>query len=302
MRLKRENMDNGSDGRKVTWVGMFVNAGLIVLKFLAGTIGHSQGMIADAFHSVSDLLTDAVVLIGLRFGRKGPDAGHHFGHARIETMTSGIVGAALFGAALMIGYQSVVATYRHEPHNPTLPAILGAFVSIVVKELLYRYTVRVGKRIKSPAVVANAWHHRSDAMSSVAVLIGTTGAMVHPAWHLLDAYAALFVSLLIAKVGLEIIWQAFREMADTAPPPETVERIYMCIRGVEGVLDAHGLKARFVGGVLQVQVHILVDGGMTVEKGHQITREVEGCLKDDFDDMGEIIVHVEPESAGTDEL
>lgn len=281
-------------GRRITWAGVAANAALIVLKLLAGVFGHSQALIADAIHTVSDFFTDAVVLVGLSMGRKPPDADHHFGHARIETLASGIVGICLVAVAVAIGYDAARDIYYHTENHPTLFAVAGAGLSILVKELLYRYTVIVGFRIKSTAVVANAWHHRSDALSSVAVLIGVTGARMKPDWHILDAYAALLVSFFVVKVGLEILRKALREITDTAPEPDVLEKIVGCIRNVPNVMAVHDLRVRTIGGRYDLSVHVVVDPGLTVVEGHSAAREVERCLVDTVEDIGEITVHIDP--------
>jgi cation diffusion facilitator family transporter len=282
------------EGRTVTWVGALVNTVLVVLKFLAGVFGHSQALIADAVHSVSDLFTDVIVLVGLRMGRKAPDERHHFGHARLETLASFIVGLALIATALYLGIEAVLNIYRHTECHPTKLALVGAGVSIVLKEALYHYTVRVGRRIKSSLIVANAWHHRSDALSSVAVLIGVTGTLIRPSWHALDGYAALLVSFFIIKVGLDILRESIREFTDTAPPPEILDSISSCARGVPGVLDMHDLRVRTSGGLYQMEAHIVVDGQLTVFEGHRIAKAVETCLAEEVGDLDRVIVHVDP--------
>ena len=284
-------------GQRVTWVGVVANAFLIVLKFLAGIFGHSQALIADAIHSVSDFFTDAVVLVGLQMGRKAPDADHHFGHARIETIASGIVGICLLAVAVFIGYDASRDIYHHTETHPTWLAIAGAALSILVKEFLYRYTILVGRSIKSPAVVANAWHHRSDALSSVAVLIGVTAAQIKSDWHILDAYAALLVSFFIVKVALEILRNTLREITDTAPKPEVIERIMKCIHGVPNVVKVHDLRARTIGGRYELSVHVVVDPNLTVIDGHNAAQEVERCLFAEIEDVGEITIHIDPVGA-----
>ncbi len=281
-------------GRAVTLLGIFVNAFLIVLKFFAGIFGGSQALIADAVHSVSDLFTDAVVLFGIKIGRKPPDEEHHFGHARIETLASAIVGLALIATGLYLGIEASFNIYRHTEYHPTELALIAAGVSIAFKEALYRYTVLIGRRIKSQLILANAWHHRSDALSSVAVLLGVTGAFIKPSWHILDAFAALIVSFFVIKVGLDILRKTLREFTDTAPRPEIIEKIMQCSRAVEGVMDAHDLRVRTSGGFYQVEIHIVVDGQMTVVEGHRIAKKVEGCLAEEIDDLGSVIVHVDP--------
>jgi len=288
------NASSATAGRKVTLLGIFVNAFLILLKFFAGIFGGSQALIADAVHSVSDLFTDAVVLLGIRMGRKPPDEEHHFGHARIETLASAIVGLALIATGLYLGIEASFNIYRHTEHHPTELALIAAGASIAFKEALYRYTVLIGRRIKSQLILANAWHHRSDAFSSVAVLLGVTGAFINPSWHILDAFAALIVSFFIIKVGLDILGKTLREFTDTAPRPEIIERLMRLSRAVEGVLDAHDLRVRTSGGFYQAEIHIVVDGQLTVVEGHRIAKTVERCLAAEMDELDRVIVHVDP--------
>lgn len=292
--MSQIDKDMGNAGQKVTWVGAVANALLIVCKFTAGILGHSQALIADAVHSVSDLFTDVIVLLGLRIGKKAPDEEHHFGHARIETLASAVVGFSLIATAIYIGIEAALNIYHHAVYHPTKLALIGAGVSIAVKEALYHYTVRVGRRIKNQLIVANAWHHRSDSLSSVAVFLGVTGALINPSWHILDAFAALLVSFFIVKVGLEILGKSFREFADTAPPPEIINKISHCTKSVEGVLDTHDLRVRTSGGLYQMEAHIVVDGQLTVAEGHRIAKAVERCLIEEVEDLDRVIVHVDP--------
>jgi cation diffusion facilitator family transporter len=286
--------DQGRAGRKVTLIGALANLFLIALKFIAGHLGHSQALIADAVHSVSDLFTDVIVLVGLRLGRKAPDEGHPFGHGRLETLSVAMVGTGLLGAAIYLGTEAGLNIYHHTEHHPTSLALGAAGLSIVIKEALYRYTIHTGRAIKSIALVANAWHHRSDAFSSVAVLLGVTGARIRPDWHILDAYAALVVSFLIAKVGLEVIWGSIREFTDSAPGSEVLARIRGCARRVEGVIEVHDLKVRTSGGLYQMALHVVIDGDISVAHGHRIAKKVEECLDEEFEQVGEVIVHMDP--------
>ena len=281
-------------GRKVTLLGLFINTFLILLKFSAGIIGDSQALIADAVHSISDLFTDAVVLLGIKIGSKPPDEEHHFGHARIETLASAIVGLALIGTAVFLGIDAALNIHRHTEYHPTGIALIGAGVSIALKEALYRYTVLIGRRLKSQLIVANAWHHRSDALSSVAVLLGVAGTLINPSWHILDALAALIVSFFIIKVGIDILRKTLREFTDTAPRPEIIEKLMQLSRAVEGVTDAHDLRVRTSGGFYQAEIHIVVDGQLTVVEGHRIAKTVERCLAAEIDELDRVIVHVDP--------
>ena len=285
--------ESGRAGLRVTWIGALANLVLVLAKFIGGVLGNSQALIADAVHSVSDSVTDAVVLVGVRAGRRAPDSDHAFGHGRIETLTSAVVGTILVLVGVLLGYNAAVAVYEHSGSHPTWLALAAAIASIVVKETLYRYTIRVGQRIRSAAVIANAWHHRSDALSSVAVVVGVSAALIEPSWHILDSWAAILVAVFIVKVGLEIVWGAGKEMIDTAPAPEALERIRRLVNAVEGVLESHDLRVRTSSGLMLVQVHVLVDGEQTVKGGHAIADEVEETLLAE-DDICDVIVHMDP--------
>jgi cation diffusion facilitator family transporter len=200
----------------------------------------------------------------------------------------------LIATALYLGINAALNIYRHTEYHPTKLALIGAGVSIALKEALYHYTVHVGRRIKSQLIIANAWHHRSDALSSVAVLLGVAGTLVNPSWHILDSFAALLVSFFIVKVGLEILGKSLREFTDTAPAPEILDKIRHCIRDVEGVLDMHDLRVRTAGGLYQMETHIVVDSQLTVAEGHGIAKTVESCLTEEIEDLDRVIVHVDP--------
>lgn len=286
------------DGRRVTLVGVVVNALLIAFKLVGGWLGNSQAVVADAVHSISDFFTDVVVLIGLKVGGREADEGHPYGHARLETLAAAVVGFSLVAVAVYLGFGAGRSIYWHVDSRPNWLAALAAAVSIVAKEGLYQYTIIVGRRIKSASVQANAWHHRSDALSSVAVLAGVTGAIINPAWHILDAYAALLVSVLILKVGFDIIWNAVREFTDTAPSRDVLNQMEACARDVAGVLDVHDLKVRSSGGRFQAEIHVVVHGYLTVIEGHRIAKEVEQCMLSDMDDVVKVIVHVDPADPG----
>lgn len=288
-----------SAGRRVTVVGVVVNALLVVFKLVVGLLGRSQGLVADGVHSISDLFTDAVVLVGLRYRGKSPDDRHHFGHGRIETLASTVIGLTLLVVALILGLQAANNIISGKVPRPGWPPLVVAALSIILKEVLFRYTIKVGRRINSPAVTANAWHHRSDALSSVAVLLGIVGARIDASLAVLDPFAAILVSILILKVGLETVWRTLREFTDTAPDGTVTDGIVACARAVPGVNDIHDLKVRSAGGEYQMEIHVEVDGDLTVRQGHLIAKEVERCLIDEIEAMGSVIVHIDP--AGGDD-
>jgi cation diffusion facilitator family transporter len=286
--------NDGRQGHKITLIGAGVNLLLIAVKFIAGLFGHSQALIADAVHSVSDLFTDTVVLIGLRLGRKGPDQNHHFGHGRYETLASTFVGAALVFVAVYLGVSAALDILHQKESHPTLFTVGAAGLAIILKEVLYRYTIHVGRSIKSSVLQANAWHHRSDALSSVAVLLGVGGAQIHPEWQILDACAAVVVSIFIFKAGLEVLISSAREFTDTAPEPDIIDRVRSCAGTVSGVMETHDIRVRMSGGLYQMEVHVVVDGSLTVTEGHRIAKKVEACLREAFDDLSRVIIHVDP--------
>jgi len=283
------------EGQRATLLGALINVFLIVIKFLGGFIGGSQALIADAIHSFSDFFTDVVVFFGLRFGRKPADDDHPFGHARLETVASTIVAVSIIVVAVIIAVYSGRNIYFHKETHPTWLTIIVAIISICAKEGIYRYTIHVGRKIKSPVVIANAWHHRSDALSSVAVLFGVVGAQIKPGWHILDAYAALIVAFLILRVGFNIIWDSVREFTDTAPSHETIVNVESCALSVTGVGGVHDLRIRTSGGMMQMEIHVVVDGGLRVTEGHRIAKEVEACIIEEMDEVLQITVHVDPE-------
>jgi cation diffusion facilitator family transporter len=282
-------------GLHVTWVGMFVNIVLIVLKLWAGVAGRSQALVADGVHSISDLFSDVVVILGLCWGRKEADENHHYGHARIETSASLVVGLVLAVVAFWIGYNAVSGMIAGDAGAPKLVTIIAAAVSIILKEALYWYTVRVGKRIRSSVLVANAWHHRTDALSSVAVLLGAGAAYLNPRWWYADLIAAALVALFVVRVAYELVMSAFREMVDTAPAAAVVQRISILAGKVDGVRDVHNIRARHLGPNVIVELHLVVDPQITVFRGHQIADQVEKCIIAEMEEVTHVTTHIEPD-------
>ncbi len=285
-----------ASGLTVTWVGMAINVVLVAAKLAAGIVSRSQALVADGVHSVSDLFSDFVVLVGLRLGRKEEDEDHPFGHARIETISSMLVGALLLVVGAGIAFNALTSIYEHRRASPGLLAIIVAAFSIISKEAMYWYTVRVGRRIKSLALIGNAWHHRSDALSSVAVLIGVTAAYINPEWHLADAYAALIVTLFIFKVGWSLAWGALKQVVDTAPDREILDQLVETASAVDGVWEVHDVRARYSGSQIFVEMHIVVDPELTVREGHHIADKVRFHLVNKISDVTRVIIHVDPEN------
>jgi cation diffusion facilitator family transporter len=282
-------------GLRATWIGAGANVALMIFKIWAGILANSQALIADGIHSLTDLFSDFVVILGLKWGRQAEDADHPFGHARIETISSMIIGLLLIGVGIGITYNAILTIYHHEPVAVGALAIWAAAASIVIKEALFWYTIRIGRKLRSLALIGNAWHHRSDALSSIPVLIGVVVAYVKPDWHLADSFAALFVTFFVVKVGIRLTWSAFKELADTAPDREVLDQLRQQAAEVGGVLQVHDLRARYSGSQIFVEIHIVVDERLTVREGHEIAAAVKYSLLDEFRDVTRVITHVDPE-------
>lgn len=280
--------------RRVTLVCAAINLVLAGLKLLVGTIGHSQALIADGIHSLSDLATDAMVLVAIRFARDEADEEHPYGHARFETVATVILGLMLLlvSAGIVVDAAERIANPERLSH-PGFLALAAAAVSIVANEWMYWYNVRIARQLQSDLMRANAWHHRSDAVSSIIVLIGIAGSMAgYPA---LDALGAIGVSALIARIGWNLGWSGLRELVDTGAAPEHLEEISSIIGEVEGVEAFHDLKTRRMGQALLVEVHVLVASHVTVSEGHMIGDRVRARLLRECEFISEVLVHIDPE-------
>jgi len=288
------NAQNATEVRRVTWIGLAGNVFLSALKFIVGFLGSSQAVVADAVHSLSDMGTDFAVLLGVKFWSAPADESHPYGHRRIETIVTGAIGIALALAALGIGYNSLATIRDVHLKQPGWIAIAGSLLAIILKETLYRWTVAVGKRTKSSAVVANAWHHRSDALSSVPVVIAVTVAVINPKLAFIDHIGALVVSIFILKVSWDIIYPSLSELADLGAPQKSREKIRSIAMGINGVKSVHGIRTRRLGSGLHVDLHILVDGEMTVSMGHDISAAVKSALIEKGPNILDAVVHLEP--------
>ena len=284
---------------KVTLVGSAVNVVLTAFKFVAGILGHSAAMTADAVHSLSDLLTDAVVLLFVRIGAKPEDRSHDYGHGKYETLATTIIGIALAVVAVGIGYRAATAMLFWY-HGGALPApgmlaLWAALVSVVLKELVYQYTVRRGRKLNSPAVEANAWHHRSDALSSLGTLLGIGGAiLLGDRWTVLDPMAGLVVSIFILRVAWKLLKQGFDELMEASLPDEVEREILSVVSSFPDVRDPHHLRTRRIGSRYAIELHIRMDGRLTLAEAHERTCEIERALKGRFGESTHITLHVEP--------
>ena len=284
---------------RVTLLGMFVNALLFAFKLVAGIVGRSGAMIADAAHSASDFATDVVVLGLVRISSKPRDDSHKWGYGKYETLASLIIGIALFAVAVDFFIESA-EKIKAVSNGAVLPrpgviAIVAAAVSIVVKELLYQYTIRKGKALDSPSVVANAWHHRSDALSSIGALIGVGLAyFLGEEWRIADPIAEIVVAALIMKVAIELCRAALAELLERSLPRAVEEEILLIVSSVPNVYDPHNLRTRRIGADIAIEIHIRVEGSMTVFDSHEISKEIERALRERYGEQTAVAIHIEP--------
>jgi cation diffusion facilitator family transporter len=274
----------------VTWLSMAANLLLIVVKFVIGTIAGSAALVADAVHSSSDFISDALVLVGLRLARNPSDEEHPYGHGKVETSVTLAVGVLLLTSAGYLFAQGVAGLGEDHRMRLGAAALAAAALSIVVKEGLYQLTVRIGRRLRLSSLLANAWHHRSDALSSVAALVGIGGSLL--GMGQLDHIAAMLVAVLVAHAGLTISWQAYRDLIDTAVDAGRREAVAHCIESVPGVKSWHKLRTRRGGSAVFVDVHVVVDEALSVRAAHDISEQVRLCLIND-ELADDVTVHID---------
>lgn len=284
----------GSTVRRITLIGLIVNLLLSAVKFMAGILGSSQAVVADAVHSLSDSSTDIAVIVGSHFWSKPADQDHPYGHRRIETVVTIFIGVVLMVAGLGIAWEALVTLHQADGGPPGPIAAAAAALSILLKEILYRWTFNAGRRIRSQALVANAWHHRLDAVSSVPALLAVGGAVLFPGWTFLDHVGALVVSLLILYAAIRIIRPGLGELIDAGASREICEAIKSRAGSIGPVKDVHDVRTRYVSGGMLVDLHIVVDGGMTVRQGHRIAERVREMLLDSRYGVMDVVVHVDP--------
>ena len=284
---------------KVTLVGSAGNVALMAFKFVAGILGHSAAMIADAVHSLSDFITDIIVILFVRVSAKPQDESHDYGHGKFETLASFFVGLALVAAATGIIVSGAVKL-SDWLHGEQLPApgrlaLWAALISIVVKELLYQYTARAGKRLDSQAVVANAWHHRSDALSSIGAAIGIGGAiLLGDRWTVLDPLASIVVGAMLVKVAVDLLKGSMNELTECSLPAETEQEIEEILRSCPDVCEPHNLRTRKIGNRIAIEAHIRMDGNTTLDIAHDRATEIENLLKERFGAQTHVTLHMEP--------
>jgi cation diffusion facilitator family transporter len=280
--------------QRITWMGLAVNLFLAAVKFVTGIYGSSQAVVADAVHSLSDLGTDLAVILGIKYWTAPADEDHPYGHGRIETIVTAAIGIFLAAAAIGIGYNSLTSIKEPTPHAPTWIALLGSLFSIILKEILYHWTVKIGRQTRSSALIANAWHHRTDAISSIPALAAVAVAVVDPDWAFIDHVGALMVAVIILKVAWSITRPALHELGDQGASEKECAAINEVATGVGGVKTIHAVRSRKVGAGWFVDLHIQVKGTLTVHEGHEISGAVKHALLDGGLDIVDVVVHLEP--------
>lgn len=284
---------------KVTIVGSIVNFLLLVFKFFAGIAGHSAAMLADAVHSLSDFITDIVVIVFVRIAGKPEDKGHDYGHGKYETLATAIIGLLLLCVGFGIFWNGASSFYTFlrggQLESPGVVALVAALVSIVSKEILYQYTVIQGKKLNSQAVIANAWHHRSDALSSIGTAIGIGGAiLLGDHWRVLDPVAAVVVSFFIMKVSVRLLIPCVDELLEKSLPEDVEKEIEQTVLSFPGVSQPHHLRTRRIGNYYAIELHVRMDGKITLEEAHSTATAIENKLKEMFGKGTHVGIHVEP--------
>ena len=295
-------MERNKEIYKVTLVGGAVNVVLLVFKFVAGILGHSAAMVADAVHSLSDFVTDVIVLAFVRISSKPKDKSHDYGHGKYETLAMTIIGMALLAAAtgIIYGGAQKIADWLggQRLEAPGTLALWAALLSVVLKEAVYRYSMVKARQLNSQAVEANAWHHRSDALSSVGTAIGIGGAIfLGQRWTVLDPLASVIVGAFIVKVAIELLGRGIGDLLEQSLPDEIETEILQLAATVPGISEPHDLRTRRIGDHYAIELHILVDGDIPLREAHDRASEVEQLLRNHYGDDTHVVVHVEPKQA-----
>lgn len=300
MDRKKESKSRQKEIYRVTLVGAAVNVILLLFKFVAGIMGHSSAMIADAVHSLSDFMTDVIVIIFVRISGKPKDKSHDYGHGKYETLAMTIIGVALLVVAVGIlysGIMKIVAWMKGvELEAPGMLALWAALLSIVLKETTYRYSMVKARQLQSQAVEANAWHHRSDALSSIGTAIGISGAIfLGQRWTVLDPIASLIVGWFIVKVSINLLQRGIGDLMEQSLPDEVETEILYLAASVSGVESPHDLRTRRIGNHYAIELHILMDGDISLREAHDKASEVEELLRQHYGTETHVVVHVEPQ-------
>ncbi len=297
MNKEVSNKDKIVNIKKITYYGMFVNLFLSILKIVTGFIGNSQAAIADGVHSLSDLTTDVAILVGVKYWTAPPDEEHPYGHGRIETIVTTFIGFVLAATAIGIGWEAISTIRDEHIQNPTWLSLIGIGFSIVMKEILFRVTMKYSKKTRSKSLEANAWHHRTDAFSSIPAFIAVFISVNYPKLAFIDHIGAIIVAVIILKVAWQIFSSSFSELTDKGAEKEDIEKIREIALQNECVKEIHGIRSRKHGVDIFVDLHVLVDDNITVKEGHDIADQVKNALLQDGPSISDVVVHIEPYNA-----
>ncbi|MCL2389327.1 MAG: cation diffusion facilitator family transporter [Elusimicrobia bacterium] len=295
-------VQNAAVIRKVTWLGFFINVFLVIIKGVFGVIAHSQALIADAVHSATDLITDITILLGIKYWLAPADARHPYGHFRLEALISLFIACMILFAGIAIAWGGIYSILSGDTAaRPGVWALIVVIVSMVSKELLFHYTLKKGKEQRSEATIANAWHHRSDAMSSIPVVIAIAVAIIFPRFVIADAIGAVAVSVFILYSSLLVFKRALGSIMDECAPKEVCDAINVIVFASRPLVKgANKLRTRRLGPEYCVDMHIQVDKNLTVEEGHNIATDLQNKIIKDVDGVGEVLIHVEPYDGKTE--
>ena len=292
-------MERTKEIYKVTLVGGAINVILLLFKFVAGILGHSAAMVADAVHSLSDFVTDIIVIVFVHISGKPKDKSHDYGHGKYETLAMTVIGMALLAVAVGIVYSGLSNTIAWingaQLEAPGMLALWAALLSILLKEGVYRYSMIKARQLDSPAVEANAWHHRSDALSSIGTAVGIGGAIfLGQRWTVLDPIASIIVGAFIVKVSFELLRNGIGDLTEQSLPDAVEDEILSMVAALPSVVEPHDLRTRRIGNHYAIELHILMDGNITLNEAHDKASEVEALLRQRYGDDTHVAVHVEP--------
>ncbi|WP_372964014.1 cation diffusion facilitator family transporter [Marinobacter sp.] len=292
----QRNLDKEKhEASRVTVIGMFLDAFLGLIKIVGGTLFHSHALVVDGIHSFTDVISDWVVLAVMRLSRKGPDADHPYGHQRIETLGTLLLGSILIAVGAALAWENILRLIAGEDLEvPGWPVLLAATISVIGKEWIYRYTRHIGIKIRSDLIIANAWHSRTDAFSSVVVLLSTIGAMLGIVW--LDVVAAVAIALIIIHIGWKFTWDSVKELIDTGLSEDDIETLKKIAMNTDGVRNVHELRSRRMGQDILLDVHLVVRPEISVSEGHQIGMKVVAGMREALDNIHDINFHIDAEN------
>ncbi|MDD3045044.1 MAG: cation diffusion facilitator family transporter [Candidatus Delongbacteria bacterium] len=293
------NKDASVDGKideinRITYASILINVLLSSVKIFTGIIGNSKSAVADGVHSLSDLSTDLAILIGVKFWTAPPDENHPYGHGRIETLVTVFIGIILIVVGLSIGYEAISTLRDSHLEKPKWISLIGIAFSIILKELLFRWTIRVGKMLKSSSLIANAWHHRSDSFSSIPALIAVSVSIIFPGLEFIDHIGAVIVAFIIIKVSLGILFSSFQELTDCGISKKDIDNIKSISMQIQGVKEVHAVRSRKYNSGNYIDLHVLVDESLSVKRGHDIAEEVKVSLIEKGPSVVDAVVHIEP--------